>query len=86
MRTNRGNCFTVQNKSIGQKHVSHIDLSPLLALGNRRHTLEKLAATTQADMNKVRKAETRDMKALDGTPPEKLVDVDKSRTAIGDAV
>ena len=59
--------LAITEKSIGQKHASRIDLSPLLAFGNRRHTLEKLAATTQADMNKVRKAvEAKDMKALDG--------------------
>lgn len=59
--------LAITEKSIGQKHASRIDLSPLLAFGNRRHTLEKLAATTQADMNEVRKvAETKDMKALDG--------------------
>lgn len=59
--------LAITEKSIGQKHTSRIDLSPLLAFGNRRHTLEKLAATTQADMNKVRKAvEAKDMKALDG--------------------
>ena len=59
--------LAITEKSIGQKHASRIDLSPLLAFGNRRHTLEKLAATTQADMNEVRKvAETKEMKALDG--------------------
>ena len=59
--------LAITEKSIGQKHASRIDLSPLLAFGNRRHTLEKLATTTQADMNEVRKAaEAKDMKALDG--------------------
>lgn len=53
---NRDNYFIVQNKRIGQKHVSRIVLLLLLALGNRRHTLEKLAATTQVDMNEMRKA------------------------------
>lgn len=59
--------LAVTEKSIGQKHISHIDLSPLLAFGNKRRTLEKLATTTQADMNEVCKAaEAKDMKALDG--------------------
>lgn len=39
----------------------------LLAFGNRLHTLEKLATTTQADMNEMRKAaEAKDMKAQNG--------------------
>ena len=59
--------LAVTEKSIGQKHISHIDLSPLLVFGNKRRTLEKLATTTQADMNEVCKAaEAKDMKALDG--------------------
>ena len=54
-----GNC----TKSKG---VNNIDLSPLLAFGDKRRTLEKLATTTQADMEEVRKAaEAKDMKALD---------------------
>ena len=45
---------------------SRIDLSPLLAFGDKRRTLEKLTATTQSDMEEVRKAaEAKDMKALD---------------------
>ncbi len=45
----------------------HIDLSPLLAFGDKRHTLERLATTTQADMDGVRKAaESKDMEALNG--------------------
>lgn len=48
------------------KSVNNIDLSPLLAFGDRRRTLEKLAATTQSDMEEVRKAaEAGDMEALD---------------------
>ncbi|RGM09784.1 hybrid sensor histidine kinase/response regulator [Bacteroides stercoris] len=59
--------LAVTEKSIGQKHASRIDLSPLLVFGNKRRTLEKLATTTQADMNEVCKAaEAKDMKALDG--------------------
>ena len=39
----------------------------LFAFGNRQHTLEKLATTTQADMNEMRKAaEAKDMKAQNG--------------------
>lgn len=39
----------------------------LLAFGNRLHTLEKLATTTQANMNEMHKAaEAKDMKALNG--------------------
>ena len=54
------NC-TKRNKT------SRIDLSPLLAFGDKRRTLEKLATTTQADMEEVRKAaEAKDMEALDG--------------------
>ena len=42
-----------------------IDLSPLLAFGDKRRTLEKLVATTQSDMDEVRKAaEAKDMEAL----------------------
>lgn len=51
---------------IKQKHASHVDLSPLLAFGDKWRTLEKLAATTEADMDEVRKAaEAKDMEALD---------------------
>lgn len=48
------------------KGVNNIDLSPLLAFGDKRRTLEKLVTTTQSDMEEVRKAaEAKDMKALD---------------------
>ena len=50
-----------------QKQTGRIDLSHLLAFGDKRHTLERLAATTQADMDGVRTAaESKDMEALDG--------------------
>lgn len=48
------------------KGVNNIDLSPLLAFGDKRRTLEKLATTTQSDMDEVRKAaEAKDIEALD---------------------
>ena len=47
--------------------TSRIDLSPLLAFGDKRCTLEKLATATQSDMDEVRKAaEVKDMEVLDG--------------------
>lgn len=50
-----------------QKQPDRIDLSPLLAFGDKRRTLEKLATTTQTDMEGVRKAtEVKDMETLDG--------------------
>ena len=46
--------------------TSRIDLSPLLAFGDKRRTLEKLATTTQSDMDEVCKAaDAKDMEALD---------------------
>lgn len=49
-----------------QKQQDRIDLSPLLAFGDKRRTLEKLATTTQTDMEGVRKAtEAKDMETLD---------------------
>ena len=58
--------LTVTERCIKPKGIKNIDLSPLLVFGNKRHTLEKLAATTQSDMREVRKAaETEDMEALD---------------------
>lgn len=61
-----GELLTVTENSIKRNKTSRIDLSPLLAFGDKRRTLEKLAATTQSDMEEVRKtAEVKDMKALD---------------------
>ena len=59
--------LAVTERCIKPKGTSNIDLSPLLAFGDKRRTLEKLATTTQADMNEVCKAaeEAKDMKALD---------------------
>ena len=58
--------LTVTENSIKRNKTSRIDLSPLLAFGDKRRTLEKLVTTTQSDMEEVRKAaEAKDMKALD---------------------
>ena len=59
--------LAVTESCIKRDKTSRIDLLPLLAFGDKRRTLEKLATTTQADMDEVRKvAETKDMEALDG--------------------
>ena len=53
--------------SIKRNRTNRIDLSPLLAFGDRQHTQEKLATTTQSDMEEMRRAaEAKDMEALDG--------------------
>lgn len=58
--------LAVTEKCIRPKGTSNINLSPLLAFGDKRRTLEKLAATTQSDMDEVRKAaEAGDMEVLD---------------------
>ena len=58
--------LAVTESCIKSKGVNNIDLSPLLAFGDKRHTLEKLATTTQSDMDEMRKAaEAKDMEALD---------------------
>lgn len=58
--------LAVTESCIKRDKTSCIDLSPLLAFGDKRRTLEKLATTTQSDMEEVRKAaEAKDMKALD---------------------
>lgn len=59
--------LAVTESCIKQNKTSCIDFSPLLAFGDKRRTLEKLATTTQSDMDEVRKAmEAKDMEALDG--------------------
>ena len=59
--------LAVTGNCIERNKTSRIDLSPLLAFGDKRRTLEKLVTTTQSDMEEVRKAaEAKDMKALDG--------------------
>ena len=58
--------LAVTENCIKRNNTSRIDLSPLLAFGDKRSILEKLAATTQSDMDEVRKAaEAKDMEALD---------------------
>ena len=58
--------LVVTERCIKRNKTSRIDLSPLLAFGEKRRTLEKLVTTTQSDMEEVRKAaEAKDMKALD---------------------
>ena len=58
--------LAVTESCIKSKGVNNIDLSPLLAFGDKWHTLEKLATTTQSDMDEMRKAaEAKDMEALD---------------------
>ena len=58
--------LVVTERCIKRNKTSRIDLSPLLAFGEKRRTLEKLVITTQSDMEEVRKAaEAKDMKALD---------------------
>lgn len=58
--------LAVTESCIKQDKTSRIDLSPLLAFGDKRRTLEKLADTTLSDMDEVRKAaEAGDMEALD---------------------
>ncbi len=58
--------LAVTERCFKQNKTSRIDLSPLLVFGDKWRTLEKLATTTQSDMDEVRKVvETRDMEALD---------------------
>ena len=61
-----GELLAVTGRCVKQNKTNRIDLSPLLAFGDKRRTLEKLAATTQSDMKEVCKAaEARDIEALD---------------------
>ena len=56
----------ITENCIKRNKTSRIDLSPLLAFGDKRRTLEKLVTTTQSDMEEVRKAaEAKDMETLD---------------------
>ena len=62
-----GELLTVTENCIKRDKTSRIDLSPLLAFGDKRRTLEKLVTTTRSDMDEVRKAaEAKDIEALDG--------------------
>ena len=58
--------LAVTENSIKRNDTNRIDLSPLLAFGDKRRTLEKLVTTTQSDMEEVRKAaEAKEKEALD---------------------
>ena len=58
--------LAVTENCIKRNKTSRIDLSPLLAFGDKRRTLEKLVTTTQSDTEEVRKAaEAKDIEALD---------------------
>lgn len=58
--------LAVTERCIKRNKTNRIDLLPLLAFGDKRRTLEKLATTTQSDMEEVRKAaEAKDMEGLD---------------------
>lgn len=62
-----GELLAVTESCIKRNKTSRIDLSPLLAFGDKRRTLEKLATTTQSDMDEVHKApEANNMEMLDG--------------------
>lgn len=62
-----GELLAVTESCIKRDKTSRIDLSPLLAFGDKRRTLEKLVITTLSDMDEVCKAaEAKDMEALDG--------------------
>ena len=58
--------LAVTERCIKRNKTSSIDLSPLLAFGDKRRTLERLITTTQSDIEEVRKAaDAKDMEALD---------------------
>ena len=58
--------LAVTESCIKPKGINNIDLSPLLAFGDKRRTLEKLVTTIQSDMDGISKAaEAKDMEALD---------------------
>lgn len=58
--------LTVTESCVKRNNINRIDLSPLLAFGDKRRTLAKLEDTTQSDMEEVRKAaENKNMEALD---------------------
>lgn len=62
-----GELLAVTENCVMRKEANTVNLSPLLAFGDKRHTLERLATATQVDMDGVRKAaESKDMEALDG--------------------
>ena len=58
--------LAVTEHCIKRNKTNRIDLSLLLAFGDKQRTLERLITTTQSDMDEVRKtAEAKDMEALD---------------------
>ena len=57
--------LAVTEKCIGRKEAGRIDLSSLLAFGDRRHTLERLIRETEREMLEIRKAaDGGDLKAM----------------------
>lgn len=62
-----GELLDVIGRCVRKKQRFQPDLSPLLAFGDRKRTLERLASETEKEMDEVRKAaEAKDMEALDG--------------------
>ena len=62
-----GELLDVIGRCVRKKLRRQPDLSPLLAFGDGKRTLERLAAETEKEMDKVRKAAVaKDMAALDG--------------------
>ena len=58
--------LAVTERYIKRNKTNRIDLSPLLAFGDKQRTLKRLITTTQSDMDEVRKAaEAKDMETLD---------------------
>ena len=58
--------LAVTERCIQRNKTKRIDLSPLLAFGDKRRTLERLITTTQSDMKELCKAaEAKEMEALD---------------------
>ena len=58
--------LAVTERCIKRNRTNRMDLSPLLAFGDKRRTLEQLITTTQSDIEEVRKAaDAKDMGALD---------------------
>lgn len=62
-----GELLDVIERSIRNKQQRRPDLSPLLAFGDRKRTLERLVAETEKEMEEIRRAAgVKDMEALDG--------------------
>lgn len=59
--------IAVAERCIPEKDTKRIALSPLLAFGDKRRTLERLISETEKEMLEIRRAaERKDMEALDG--------------------